>query len=78
MVKPLRSAFMAAVVMTEFHHHGYGVLSVFGWGCAPAMFLGTNQADTGLQLEGAGELAGTQLRACSKRAFSGLIQASQD
>jgi hypothetical protein len=50
----------------------------FGCGRAPAMFLGTNQADTGLQLEGAGELAGTQLRACSKRAFSGLIQASQD
>jgi hypothetical protein len=65
---------MAAVVMTEFHHHGYNV----GWGCAPAMFLGTNQADTGLQLEGAEELAGTQLRACSLRAFSGLIQAGQD
>jgi hypothetical protein len=29
MVKPLRSAFIAAVVLTEFHHHGHRVLSVW-------------------------------------------------
>jgi hypothetical protein len=50
MVKPLRGALIAAVVLTEVHHHCYRVLSV--WLRPAAMFLGTNQADTGLQLEG--------------------------
>ena len=75
MVKPLRSAFIVAVGLTEFHDTAIGCYP-FGCGRAPAMFLGTNQADTRLQLEGAG--GGTQLRACSKRAFSGLIQEWQD
>jgi hypothetical protein len=54
MVKPLRSAFIVAVVLTEFHHHGYRVLSVWLRRCASDVAWSTNQADTGLQFEGAG------------------------
>jgi hypothetical protein len=53
MVKLLRSVFIAAVALTNSITPAIGCYP-FGCRCALAMLLGTNQADTGLQFEGAG------------------------
>ena len=61
MVKPLRSAFMAGVVLTEFHHHGYRVLSIWLRMCAadvawykPSRYRATIRGGWGLMSPEAG------------------------
>jgi hypothetical protein len=61
MVKPLRSAFIAVVVLTEFHRHGYRVLSIWlrmyasdvAW-YTPSRYRATIRGGWGLMLPEAG------------------------
>jgi len=69
MVKPLRSAFMAGVVLTEFHHHGYRVLSIWLRMCAadvawykPSRYRATIRGGWGLMSPEAGGDAIESLR----------------